>query len=457
MLEVGLFHNGATDLPVQRTASGMVMPTGTLADMHESNQRIVRNQVRQGVLAEKLGFEYFWMTEHHFQPEGAEFSPNPMSIQMAIAGQTERIRLGQYANIITWWNPIRFAEQAAILDVVSNGRLECGVGRGYQPRENETLGRNYGSTIQDQERNRASYDEALEIILKAWTQPSMQHHGDNFAIPPAYTKWHHAQTIELFNQPGYGPPLEQVLSVRKPDLYSSGNPVTATPSILKEISVFPQPVQKPHPPLWMPLTSERSIRFASSRGMNGGFIAEPIWRLKVNAEQYYDEAEKQGWPDRLNRGRFKYGWDAEKHRGLLVARVTHIMKDPNDSRERERVALGAELGWSYYGGFGFAPLLANPDERFSADMRVPFELLEDRGVALCGTADQIIEKILQIKKEVGYEDFFFVPWLESAGFTAEENEEQMYLFAEQVLPTLRRECGGSPWQAEQSQMATAGA
>jgi alkanesulfonate monooxygenase SsuD/methylene tetrahydromethanopterin reductase-like flavin-dependent oxidoreductase (luciferase family) len=448
MLEVGLFHNGATDLPLRRSASGMVMPTGTLDDMHRSNQRIVQNQVKQGTLAEKLGYEYFWMTEHHFQPEGAEFSPNPMTVQTAVAAQTSRIRLGQYANIITWWHPIRFAEQAAMLDVISNGRLECGVGRGYQPRENETLGRNYGSTIQDQERNRSSYEEALEIILKAWTEPSMSHHGENFSIPPTYTKWHHAQTMELLSQPGYGRSLEQVLKVGKPDLYSGGNPVVASTTVLKEISVFPQPLQKPHPQLWMPLTSERSIRFAASHGMNGGFIAEPAWRIKINAEHYYDEAEKNGWPDRLNRGKLRYGWDAEKHRGLIVARITHIMKDPNDTAELERVALGAELGWTYYGGFGFAPLLANPDEKFAPDMRVPFELLRDRGVALVGTAEQIAEQILKIREEVGYEDFCFVAWLEMGGFSAEENEEQMHLFAEQVMPILRRECGESPWAAQ---------
>ena len=451
MLEIGLFHNGATDLPLKRTQTGMVLPSGTLEDMHRSNQRVVQNQVAQGVLAEKLGFDYFWMTEHHFQPEGAEFSPNPMTVQTAVAAQTSRIRLGQYANIITWWNPVRFAEQAAMLDVISNGRLECGVGRGYQPRENETFGRNYGSTIQDQERNRAAYEEAYEIILKAWTEPSFSHRGENFSIPPTYTKWHHAQTMELFSQPGYGRALEQVLKVGKPDLYSGGNPVVASTTILKEISVFPQPLQKPYPQLWMPLTSERSIRFAAAQGMNGGFIAEPIWRLKINFAHYYDEAEKRGWPDRLNRGKFKFGWDAEKRRGLIVARMTHIMKDPNNRQELARVALGAELGWSYYGGFGFAPLLANPDEKFAADMRVPFELLRDRGVALVGTAEQVAEKILHIKHEVGFgDDFNFVAWLELGGFAAGEIEEQMHLFAEQVVPILRRECGESPWAKQQA-------
>src|SRR5262249_11273434 len=97
--------------------------------------------------------ESFWLTEHHFQPEGAEMSPNPLMVQMSVAAHTKRIRLGQAANIIVWHHPVRLAEQIATLDVISGGRVECGIGRGYQPRENETLGRPYGSTIQDQDRH----------------------------------------------------------------------------------------------------------------------------------------------------------------------------------------------------------------------------------------------------------------------------------------------------------------
>ena len=79
---VGIFHNGATDLPVADTPSGVLVASGTLEDMHASYQRILVDQVRQGILAEQLGFDFFLMTEHHFQPEGAEFSPNPMMAEI---------------------------------------------------------------------------------------------------------------------------------------------------------------------------------------------------------------------------------------------------------------------------------------------------------------------------------------------------------------------------------------
>jgi alkanesulfonate monooxygenase SsuD/methylene tetrahydromethanopterin reductase-like flavin-dependent oxidoreductase (luciferase family) len=152
MLEIGLFHNGASSLPVITTKDGVTFNDGSLPEVHRAAQETLVNQVRQGILAEKLGFQSFWLTEHHFQPEGAEMSPNPLMVQMCVAAHTKRIRLGQAANIIVWHHPVRLAEQIATLDVISGGRVECGIGRGYQPRENETLGRPYGSTIQDQER-----------------------------------------------------------------------------------------------------------------------------------------------------------------------------------------------------------------------------------------------------------------------------------------------------------------
>jgi alkanesulfonate monooxygenase SsuD/methylene tetrahydromethanopterin reductase-like flavin-dependent oxidoreductase (luciferase family) len=93
-------------------------------------------------------------------------------VQMSVAAHTKHIRLGQAANIIVWHHPVRLAEQIATLDVISGGRAEYGIGRGYQPRENETLGGSYGSTIQDQERNRKAFEETIAVMKKCWTEPS---------------------------------------------------------------------------------------------------------------------------------------------------------------------------------------------------------------------------------------------------------------------------------------------
>ena len=111
------------------------------------------------------------------------------------------------------------------------------------------------------------------------------------------------------------------------------------------------------------MTSERSIRWCAGHGVNCFTIPEPTSRLKRNVEIYYDELDKQGWPDRLNRGRFKYGWDADKKRGFAFCRNIFLVK-PGEDRDQawQRVKLAMELEWDYYGPFGFAAVLAEADE-----------------------------------------------------------------------------------------------
>jgi len=446
MIEIGVFHNGASDLPakvVPWDGAEVVVNDGDLPATHESAQRTIVNQVRQGVLADQLGFDYWFQTEHHFQPEGAELSPNPLLSEAAIAARTKRIRLAQAANIITWWHPIRIAEQAAMLDVISGGRLEFGIGRGYQPRENETFGWPYGSTIQDQERNRAYYEEAYEIIVKAWTQDSFSHHGEFMSLPPSYTKWNHKQTLAYFSQAGVGRTLEEVIKVGGPDMYSGGNPVQATTTKLMEFSVYPQPLQKPYPQMWEPLTSPRSVKWAAERGINGYFIVEPNSRLRKNIDMYYEAADAAGWPDRQNRGQFKRGWDAGMHRGVVTCRYIHVVE--KGLGDLDRAARGMELQWDYYGPFGFAAVLAEGDEPFyDLNMKVTADLLRDKKVAIHGSKQYVIDSIMEIKEQCGYDDFMFNAWFELGGFSGDEVEAQMSYFAQEIMPVLRRECGGSP-------------
>jgi alkanesulfonate monooxygenase SsuD/methylene tetrahydromethanopterin reductase-like flavin-dependent oxidoreductase (luciferase family) len=445
MIQFGIFQNGASDLPVADTPSGVLVAGGSLGDMHASFQRIMVDQVRQGVLAEQLGYDFYFMTEHHFQPEGPEFSPNPLMAEMAIAAQTRRIRLGQATNILPQWHPLRVAELGAMLDVISGGRVEFGVGRGYQPREVEVFGFPYGSSIQDQERNRAYFQEAYDLIIKAWTQLSFSHQGQFFTVPPTYTRWNHAQTIAYFSQPHVGRALEDVLQLGPPDQYGGGNPVTNTTTVLKEISLFPQPVQKPYPQCWEPVASSRSVEWAAAHGVNCNINAIPRTRLRQVFETYHRASEQSGWPDRLHRGAFKFGWDAEKRRGLSVGPWVHILKPADEPDQLERIDRALEMEWNYYGPFGFTAGLAEADEApYPLDMRVTGELLRKKEAALVGRADEVTAALLRMKEQVGAVDFLVLCHFEMPGLRGEEVEEQMYLFAELVMPELRRACGGSP-------------
>jgi alkanesulfonate monooxygenase SsuD/methylene tetrahydromethanopterin reductase-like flavin-dependent oxidoreductase (luciferase family) len=447
MIEVGIFDGGSTDLPFRTTASGQRVVDGTLADLHEANKSLSAAQVRRAVLAESVGFDYYWRTEHHFGVEGAELSSNPIQIGTAIAALTSRIRIGQLANIVSFHHPLRLAEQIAILDNLSGGRAEVGLGRGYQAREAETFGFTYGSGVQDQERNRAFHAEVYEILLKAWTQESFSHHGQFFTLPPTYAKWNHAQSIAYFEEGGAGPDVNDVFHIAPADQYSMGGPpISASGTTLKELSVFPQPFQKPHPPLWEPLNSERTIRWAADRGLNGNFIFESDRALKPKIEVYMEQSEKSGWP---NGGQFKPGWDSEKHRGVSSGRVVHIV-DPALSHCNADLATESQLfQWDFYKPFGFTAILAQPGETPRMDVTVTGDVLKDQGMLIVGSKDEVIEKLMGLK-EHAYPDGDFITniWFESGGVAREAVEEQIQFFGEEVLPVLRNECGGSPQRAE---------
>src|ERR1700722_19877987 len=132
MIEIGIFDGGSSDLPIKKTPSGQRVVDGSLKQLHDSYQRGQAAQVRRAVIADRVGFDYYWLTEHHFGVEGAELSTNPLQIGTAMAALTRRIRLGQLANIVAFHHPLRLAEQIAILDNLSGGRTEVGLGRGYQ-------------------------------------------------------------------------------------------------------------------------------------------------------------------------------------------------------------------------------------------------------------------------------------------------------------------------------------
>lgn len=131
-------------------------------------------------LMDRLGYHTFWMAEHHFQPEGYECIPNVLMYAVHLAHQTQRLRLGCGFNIAPMWHPLRLAEDFAMADILTGGRVTFGVGRGYHTREVET----FGSPLLDQAANRELFEEQVEIIFKAFNEASFSHQGKNYTLPP---------------------------------------------------------------------------------------------------------------------------------------------------------------------------------------------------------------------------------------------------------------------------------
>jgi len=165
--------------------------------------------VDQACLAEQLGFASFLLAERHLR-HGPLMHPSPFVLVAAIAARTSAIRIGTAGRILTLDHPIRVAEDAATLDVLSGGRLELGITRASLDAEAHLAFHSPTDT------SRQRFAEALEILVKALSEESFSYSGAHFEIP--------------------------------------------------EVSVFPKPVQRPHPPISIVAVSREQLLFAAARG-----------------------------------------------------------------------------------------------------------------------------------------------------------------------------------------------
>jgi alkanesulfonate monooxygenase SsuD/methylene tetrahydromethanopterin reductase-like flavin-dependent oxidoreductase (luciferase family) len=137
-------------------------------ELSRTTARFYGELLEQVQAAEALGFESFWVAEHHFHEYGA--IPRPPIWMAAAAQHTRRIRLGSAVVVLPFDNPLRSAEDYAMVDVLSGGRLNLGVGSGYLRHEFD----GFGLAPEDK---RARFDEALEILLRAWTGERFSYAG----------------------------------------------------------------------------------------------------------------------------------------------------------------------------------------------------------------------------------------------------------------------------------------
>ncbi len=187
-LTLGAFFFGGVEL--DDAGAGPPAPM----DRRCTNEQVWKattDYVSSAMEAERLGYDSFWTTEHHFQHEGYEVIPNGIQLSTWIAARTERLRLGTMFNVVPQWNPLRLAEDFSTLHNLSGGRAILGVGRGTVPREVLHLndkGVSIGShdnpdQAADDDRNRRVFEESMEIVRLALAEESFSYHGEFFQIP----------------------------------------------------------------------------------------------------------------------------------------------------------------------------------------------------------------------------------------------------------------------------------
>jgi luciferase family oxidoreductase group 1 len=188
----------------------------------QASEEMFARAIEQAQAAEDLGFRNIWLAEHHFSTYG--YVGRPVQLATYIAARTTRLRVGTAVIVVPLHHPLIVAEEIAMLDVLAGGRVDIGLGRGYQYYEFERMGLELDSA-------RARWNESVDIILKALAGEPFTYEGNLYQIP--------------------------------------------------ETSVFPRTVQKPHPPIWVTAQSPESVAATVQRGFNlltGGF-GVPVERM----------------------------------------------------------------------------------------------------------------------------------------------------------------------------------
>ena len=178
---------------------------------HQTSQQVIQNSVEQTIIAEQAGFNSAWYAEHHFN--NYSLSPSPLMMIAHMAGKTSKIRLGTGVCILPLYHPARFLAEVGFVDTISNGRLDLGIGSGYQEFEFER----FGVKIEE---SGAIYNEFLDIIPKGLTQKIFEYDGKYLKMPPSSIA------------------VRPVQSPMPPLWITSGNPTTLSRGVRENHNLF---------------------------------------------------------------------------------------------------------------------------------------------------------------------------------------------------------------------------
>ncbi|MFV2038817.1 MAG: LLM class flavin-dependent oxidoreductase [Acidimicrobiales bacterium] len=382
-MRTGIFLFGGVEM--DDVGAGPPVPTDRRFGPEEI-WRATEQILDMGVLSDQLGFDSFWLTEHHFQYEGYEVIPNGILIGAILAERTKSLRIGMAFNIVPQWHPLKLAEDFATLHNASGGRAILGVGRGTVPREAEVLGTRIGSfdnpdQVAADEFNRKQFDEAMQVMRMALDQETFSFHGEIYDFPP-------------------------------PGIADRGG-------FVEDLTLVPRPL---HPyETWQAITSPPTLKQVPRWGWGGVFWNNHHSFVKTRWEQFaetYSDAHGR----ELERG---------EHRALaLCVRVQDTHEAAIDS-----VRDGHDEFWKFLGPYGWSKGYMGPDGGPAAPGLIPTleESIEQR-TWIVGTADEVAEQINWFDEQLGLENLMLFPAMPGDAYSLVE--EQLHRLARDVLPQL---------------------
>jgi alkanesulfonate monooxygenase SsuD/methylene tetrahydromethanopterin reductase-like flavin-dependent oxidoreductase (luciferase family) len=378
-------------------------------------------ELRQIVtLADELGFTAFGTTEHHFHSEGGEALPNPLLLYSDFVARTKNIMMIPVSIVPAAGDPIRIAEDIALFDQMTKGRVAVCFARGYQKRWIQILSQGGATSLVDVDsdrRNRETFDEYLEIIKKAWTQDSWDHNGKYYQVPFPYeegiTGWAGADWTREF---GSADEVDENGTIRK-------------------IGVTPPPYTQPHPRIFVPFTlSPKTLLDAAHHGYTPIMYEGRHEEFHRYCKQYQEEAAKAGRELRL-------GENVGAVRSICLGRTYE-----------EAFDLAAETAafeyHHYFNKFGMGEVFRTPQDPpdqivMFKDTRDGVRRMIEKGQLFVGTPDEVkrdLEKLYHCHgtgSEEGELEWLVWTFFAQGLKSMDVQRRQLEMFANEVWPEFK--------------------
>jgi natural product biosynthesis luciferase-like monooxygenase protein len=332
----------------------------------KSEQQYYEDFLQEAACAEELGFDSVWIGEHHF---GRYICPSPQVVAGALARTTRKMRIGTAVVLLPHHDPVRLAEDYAMVDLLSGGRLDFGVGRGF-------IKAIYDGFNQSMEESRDRFEEALEIIERAWREPTFSFEG-------------------RFRQ-------------------------------VHNVSILPRPLQNP-PPIWMAAAvSPESFVTAGKKGHSLllALFALPLNVLKERVQLYRHTLVEAGFsPANFEIAAGYHGFVDETPEQARRKWEPHYMRYLHFVGSL--VAPPEEIAGSQYEAW----------KQLGSHLRhVTFEQMYPNQV-LCGDAAQCVDRIGLLREELGLDHLHM--YMDLGGMDHGEVMRSLERFATRVIPQFR--------------------
>jgi alkanesulfonate monooxygenase SsuD/methylene tetrahydromethanopterin reductase-like flavin-dependent oxidoreductase (luciferase family) len=321
--------------------------------------------------AERLGFDSVWFAEHH----GSQYGSMPSGAVAAAAAAkiTQRMRIGLAVSILPFNNPVRTAEDYAMVDVISGGRLDMGVGRGYQPREFAHLG-----LAQQQAHSREIFEESLDILIGLWE-------NDTFSYQGKYYR-------------------------------------------LDNVHLTPRPLQKPRPPITVAAISPSTFQLVGKYGLN--VMVTPTLMSLDELKGFVLAAKKDLVAAGMHPGSLNFPMNWQVHLAPTEREAldrTSAALDWYFNLVMKLVPKGPNAqGYEY---------MANVAAEFEKAGGIDLKSLRDGGIIMLGTPAMMRAKLTELRNDIGLSQLFC--WMRIGGLEDHKVRASMQLFAEEVMPYFR--------------------